>query len=37
MGFTESYRVMSAEMLLHAIHDRVLAHVADLSEHDKVR
>ena len=35
--FPESYWVVPAELLLHAIHDRVLAHVADLSEHDAVR
>lgn len=35
--FPESYWVVPAEMLLHAIHDRVLAHVANLSEHDTAR
>ncbi len=35
--FPESYWVVPAEMLLHAIHDRVLAHVARLSEHDTAR
>lgn len=32
--FPESYWVIPAELLLHAIHDRVLAHVARLSERD---
>lgn len=35
--FPESYWVVPAELLLHAIHDRVLAHVAALSERDVAR